>query len=128
MASSVSEWIGRSYIEVYCFDLDGFRAEFAHMFALREEDVQLVPSGKTLRQMLVQWLGGDRPALTDSLVYHMQRALGEAGAVWEPPEDSGLADKLGWSEGGKSPFYIAEDLFFAQFPQTVVCFVLGNNE
>ena len=128
MASSQSEWIGRSYMESYCFDADDWRAEFARTFALREEDVQLLPSDQTLRQLLVQWLGGAQPKLTDSLLYYMQRCLGEAQAVWVLPQDSRLASKLGWSEDGKSPFYIAEDLFFAQFPQTVVCFVMGNNE
>ena len=128
MASSLSEWIGRSYIEVYCFDPDDWRAAFAQHFALQTEDVQFEASEKTMRQMLVQWLGGAEPALTDSLMYHIHSQIGDPIAVWQTPQDSRLPGKLSWSQGGESPFYTAEDLFFVQFPQMVVCIMAGNNE
>ncbi|MBQ7541838.1 MAG: hypothetical protein IJT44_06055 [Clostridia bacterium] len=128
MASSCSEWVGRSYIEADCFAPGDFPQAFARQYALDEAQVRTAPTDKTLRQALVQWLGGRQPELTDSLLYYIRRELGEATAILELPQDSKLPDKLSWSDGGKSPFYTVEDLFFAQVPQATVCFMLGNNE
>ena len=128
MASACSEWIGCSEISADCYAPAAFAAVFAKDYGFRPEEIRLSPVGGTLRQSLVQWLGGKQPKLTDSLCWLITSRLGDPVQVYRLENEEQIVDRFGWGEGGKSRYYFMDDIFFAAFKEVTVCFFLGNNE
>lgn len=128
MASACSEWIGCSEISADCYEASRFAAAFAEDYGLAPEKVRLTPVPETLRQSLVQWLGGKQPKLTDSLCWLINTRLGDPRQVYRLENEGEIVASLGWGEDGKGPYYFMDDLFFVEFEEATVCFFLGNNE
>lgn len=126
MASSLSKNIGLSYVEVDCFDKDNYKKEFSKYYEIKEDDVKLVESNLTMKDVLLAWFGKEESNITDSLLYWIERDSGKSIKVYEYTNN--LHELLSRSDGGLSEFYFVEDIYFIEFDKVIMCFILGNNE
>jgi hypothetical protein len=126
MASSLSKNIGPSFVEVDCFDKNNFDEEFAKSYDIKKEDVKLRESKYTMKDILLSWFGKDETNITDSLLYWIEFDSGKAIKVYEYTNN--LDELLSRSEGGVSNFYFVEDIYFIEFDNVIMSFILGNNE
>ena len=127
LASLCSEWIGRSDAGVYVYAADEFPQRF-----LKEQRIKtplvLRESGETFRQTLVQWLGATDFRLCDRVVALFEYELGAAKRVLRAEDERTLLDALSASEGGFGAYFFTEDVFFVEFAEYTLAFVMGNNE
>lgn len=126
MASSISKNIGPSYVVVDCFDKDNYKKEFSKYYEIEEDDIKLVESNLTMKDILFAWFGKEEINITDSLLYWVERNSGKSIKVYECSNK--LHKLLSRSDGGVSEFYFVEDIYFIEFDEVIMCFMLGNNE
>ena len=125
-ASSVSVWMGPSYVVAEVFENDGFLAEFYGYYRL-DPDV-LLDTVTSFETLLKQWFGDEEKPdkkTVSALLYHMEKCFGKAEKVYSVKEDS--LPKLE-KKNSPVPFTFVEDMAVVRFEKYTVCFVLGNNE
>ena len=125
-ASSVSVWMGPSYVVAEVFENDGFLAEFYGYYRL-DPDV-LLDTVTSFETLLKQWFGDEEKSdkkTVSALLYHMEKCFGKAEKVYSVKEDS--LPKLE-KKNSPVPFTFVEDMAVVRFEKYTVCFVLGNNE
>ena len=128
LASSCSEWVGRSEISAECFTLPDAGKKFAEVFGFSPETIELLAEPLSLQQALAQWIGEKDEKLNGSLCWLIRHKLGKEEQILRLRDEDALIPKLGWGEDGAGPYYFMEDLFFARFEKALVCFYMGNNE
>lgn len=126
LASSMSTWIGPSYIEVECYEKENALSNLVKDYHLPKEEYKMEEINENLKDLLKDLLG-DNPKLLESVYYWITLHIGEAVKI-KTPKERKIIDKLGNSEGGNSPFYIVDDLYLIEFQEYVVFFIIGNNE
>ncbi len=125
-ASSVSVWMGPSYVVAEVFENDGFFAEFYGYYRL-DPDV-LLDTVTSFETLLKQWFGDEEKPdkkTVSALLYHMEKCFGKAEKVYSVKED--FLPKLE-KKNSPVPFTFVEDMAVVRFEKYTVCFVLGNNE
>ncbi len=125
-ASSVSVWMGPSYVVAEVFENDGFLSEFYGYYRL-DPDV-LLDTVTSFETLLKQWFGDEEKPdkkTVSALLYHMEKCFGKAEKVYSVKEDS--LSKLE-KKNSPVPFTFVEDMAVVRFEKYTVCFVLGNNE
>ena len=125
-ASSVSVWMGPSYVVAEVFENDGFFAEFYGYYRL-DPDV-LLDTVTSFETLLKQWFGDEEKPdkkTVSALLYHMEKCFGKAEKVYSVKEDS--LPKLE-KKNSPVPFTFVEDMAVVRFEKYTVCYVLGNNE
>ena len=128
LASACSEWIGRSTVSVAVYAREACLERFLKDFRIRKP-VTLVESRETFRQTLVQWLGATPYRLCDHVVGIFEYELGRAQRVLRAADEKALTDELSACEhGGFGAYYFTEDVFFVEFEERIVVFLMGNNE
>ncbi|MEE3342723.1 MAG: hypothetical protein VZS44_01375 [Bacilli bacterium] len=127
LASSISSYIGPSFIEVDCMYKKDYKKSFANKYKIKEELIELEETNKTLEQILASWLGTDEKKLLESLLYWINLEIGNPIKVYTIKNNK-LLDSLGRCDGGISMFYLMDDMFFVEFKKYMVCFTMGNNE
>ena len=125
MASACSKGIGPSFIEVDCFKKKNYKKEFYKLYEIKDDVIDLEISDYSLEDILLSWLKDKELVL--NLLYLMEFKIGEPLAVYTN-KDSKILDLISRESGGVSMFYMAEDIYFVEFKNYMVCFTLGNNE
>ncbi len=123
MASSLSTWMGPSYLEVDCFKKENWQQDFTKHYNLKQKDLKLTKTTKNLKEMLHEFF--IEKDILDSLEYWITTELEEPINIYESPE---IIDDLSFSAGANSTFYIVEDIYFVEFKDIIACFIMGNNE
>ena len=126
MASSLSTYIGPSWIDASCFEKKNSFEEFKKYYKL-DIDISINKTNRDFDIALKAWLGEDKK-LIESLEYWINLELGEVVEIYEVTNYKEVCSMLSWSEGGVSPFYFVEDLYFIEFRDYMICFIMGNNE
>ncbi len=103
LASSLSKNIGPSFVVTRYY---------------KKNELKIKKSNKTLKDYLKAWFQDSK--IEESLYYWITLKVGEPIQVYTVEEDSFPKDEI--------PFYFLEDLFFVEFKDLTVCFLLGNNE
>ena len=127
LASACSEWIGYSSITVCVYAPEEFPERFRKEYRIRKP-VAPVESSETFKQTLVQWLGATSYRLCDHVVGIFEYELGKAKRVLRAADEKSLIDDLSGSERGFGAYYFTEDVFFVEFPEHTIVFIMGNNE
>ena len=125
-ASSVSVWMGPSYVCAKVFENGGFFKDFYEYYRL-DPDV-LSETSQSLDGFLKLWYGDEENSdkkITRSLCYHMEKHLGKAEKVYFAKEN--FLSKLE-KKNSPVPFTSVEDMAAVRFEKYTVCFVMGNNE
>ena len=128
MASAVSVRCGPSEMRADCFSPKSFPALFCASYRIPKKLLQLRESEQSLEQLLENWLGTEPKNVTESLCYFLHRRFGDCVRCFETENAGKLLDALSASDGGRGPFYTMDDLFFAEFSDVAVCFMLGDYE
>lgn len=128
LASLCSEWVGRSTVSVGVYPPEDYWERFQKDYRIRKP-VTLVESSETFKQTLVQWLGATPYHLCDHVVGIIEYELGKAKRVLRASDEETLNDELSACEhGGFGAYYFTEDVFFVEFEEYALVFLMGNNE
>ncbi len=126
LASSLSTWIGPSYIEVECYEKEQALSNLIKDYHLPKEEYKMEEVKESFKDLLKELLGDDKK-LIESIDYWINFNIGEPIKI-KTPTNRQIIDKLGRSEGGNSPFYIVDNLYWIEFQEYILFFIIGNNE
>ena len=126
LASSLSTWIGPSYIEVECYQKEQALSNLIKEYHLPKEEYEMIEVNIAFKELLKELLG-DEERLLESINYWISFYMGESIKI-RRPKNRKLIDRLGRSEGGNSPFYIVDDVYEIEFQEYMAFFIIGNNE
>ena len=124
MASSCDEYVGPSYIRLFSFNSSDYINQFKKTFKIDFDDNLLFESDETIEDVFIELLGKNN--IYDCFMYHFSKIVPE-GQIIRFDEEYKIFDMLGGTKG-LSGFYFVEDLAFIKFEDTVLCFIMGNNE
>ena len=117
--------LGPSYMDTVCMDVDNYINEFAKDYEISSEKIQLEEMNTTLEELFSSVLNIDEKAVKN-LVYWITKKCGSCKKIYTS-ENEELFNSLD-GEKGLSPFFFLEEIYFAEFEDTVICFMIGNNE
>ena len=106
MASSCSKKIGLSYAEADCFEVNDYKKEFARLYKIDENDLDLDELNISFEQLLKIVFGEDKD-LIDGLVHWIGFVAGDVKKVLTVKEGCSCFDTI----SDNSSFYYLEDLF-----------------
>ena len=125
MASGISKSMGPSSISAFCFSKRNFMKRFKKFFEI-DGDFELVDSNDSFDVILYDWFKND--SVVSELLYLIFNELGDIERFLTSSDNCYLYDVLSSESGGLSGFYFVEEVFFAEFHDYIVCFIVGNNE
>ena len=123
LASSLSKKIGRSYINVNCYEKDKFLDEFSKRYRLKKERIVLEESNDSLNDFLKSCF---EDWMLESLNYYFNKDLGNEVKTYYGSKD--LISLMEGCNRGLCGFYFLDDLFFVEYDKYMICLLLGNNE
>ena len=126
MASSYSKYMGPSYMTAICFDLKNPLEDFKRFYDIKE-DIKVNKVETSYHELLITLLGNDKD-LIDTVEHWTRVRIGEVQEIYTIEENSNLLNLLSGSDGGLSPFYIVDDIYFVKFNKMFVVFMIGNDE
>ena len=126
MASSYSKHMGPSYMTALCFDLKSPLEDFKRFYDIKE-DIKVNKVETSYHELLITLLGNDKN-LIDTVEHWTRVRIGEVQEIYTIEENSNLLNLLSGSDGGLSPFYIVDDIYFVKFNKMFVVFMIGNDE
>lgn len=121
MSSSLSTYIGPSYIKVHCYEKNSFKEEFKKNYKLKEE-VELIETNQSLETTLLDWFGDDKKMI-ESITYWFNLTYPGDKKVYYVSDD--LKNTL---DNKRRDFYCLDDLFIVECKNKEFVFLLGNNE
>ena len=127
MASSVSTWMGVSFMDAICFNKENYLDDFSKFHNIKKEDIKIHETNISFEEFIKNNFGENKK-LIDGLSYWIKRKAGDFIKVYEQDDDSNLNDLLEKSEYGKTPMFFIEDVVFIEFENMVISFITGNNE
>ena len=125
-ASSYSKYMGPSYMTALCFDLKSPLEDFKRFYNIKE-DIKVNKVETSYHDLLITLLGNDKD-LIDTVEHWTRVRIGEVEEIYTVEENSNLLNLLSGSDGGLSPFYMLEDIYFIKFNKMFVIYMIGNDE
>ena len=110
MASSLSDYIGPSYIKVNCYEKKKFKKEFSEIYKINKEEINLIECFQDKK-------------MVDSITYWFNVTIRGDKKVYLAEEK--LVNIL---DSKRNDFYSLDDLFFVECKKYMFVFLLGNNE
>lgn len=123
MASSCSDWIGVSYMDAMCFDVNNFKESFCSFYKVKE--IKYEESTLSLKELFIN-IFGDNKSLIEGLCHWLRLEAGECKKVYTMPND--FCEFLDSKRNDRFPFFMLENMFVAEFEKMMICFVIGNDE
>ncbi len=120
MASSLSDYIGPSYIKVDCYLKEEFKEEFCNNYNIKGLDIK--KSNKTIETALLDWFGTDEKII-ESILYWLNINNIKIKTIYYFSED--LLNNL---NNQQQDFYFLEDIIIAEISEYIIILLLGNNE
>ena len=127
MASSLSDWMGVSYMDAICFNKDSYLEDFSKLHNINKEDIKIHESIISLEEFIKNNFGNNKK-LIDGLSYWITRKAGDFIKVYEQSSNSKLNELIEKSQYGKTPFFFIENIIFIEFDNMIISFITGNNE
>ncbi len=127
MASSISKYMGCSYMDATCFKKKDFINNFSKFYKINEKEIKIHESSISLEKFIENFFGKDKE-LIDGLSYWITLKAGKLVKIYEQDDDCKLNDLLSNSGYGKAPFYFVEDVTIIEFEKMIIAFITGNNE
>ena len=109
-----------------CFDLKNPLEDFKRFYNIKE-DIKVNKVETSYHDLLITLLGNDKD-LIDTVEHWTRVRIGEVQEIYTIEDDSNLLNLLSGSDGGLSPFYIVDDIYFVKFNKMFVVFMIGNDE
>ena len=92
-----------------------------------KEEINIEKIKTTYHDLLITLLGNDKD-LIDTVEHWTRVRIGEVEEIYTVEENSNLLNLLSGSDGGFSPFYMLEDIYFIKFNKMFVIYMIGNDE
>ena len=127
MASSISTWMGPSFMDAICFKKETYLEDFSNFHKIKIEEIKIHEINISLEEFIKNNFGNDKK-LIEGLSYWIPRQAGEFIKIYEQDENSRLNELLEKSKYGKTPFFFIEDVVFIEFEDMTIAFITGNNE
>lgn len=127
MASSVSNWMGVSYMDAICFKKDNYLEDFSSFHKIKKEEIKIHETNLSLEDFIKNSFGDDKK-LIEGLSYWITRQAGDFVKVYEQDDDSKLNELLEESKYGKTPFFFIDNVVFIELEKMTIAFITGNNE
>lgn len=133
MFSSFATATGKSMIAVEAYGKKNYLTEFVTRYGVSAEKLALVPTEKTLGEVMTRWFCGDGKGsgkdrlLARCFIWQLRRGFGEPKAVFVLGEDRSVLQELCSAEEGL-PRYAVDDLLFAVYQEGTLCFLRGRGE
>ena len=121
MASSLSDYIGPSYIKVNCYEKKNFKKEFSEIYKINKEELNLIETENSIETTLLDWFQDKK--MVDSITYWFNVTIRGDKKVYLA-EDK-LVNIL---DSKRNDFYSLDNLFFVECKKYMFVFLLGNNE
>ena len=121
MASSVSTYIGPSYVVTECYEKDDYEEEFKYVHGLKT-NLKLELVNETFKEVLASLFGEDKKII-DGLLYLFSRYSDNFNKIYTI-NDKTILEKI----EKKVMFYFLEDIYFIEGDNIVFCLIMGNNE
>ena len=120
MASSLSDYIGPSYIKVDCYLKEEFKEEFCNNYNIKGLDIK--KSNKKIENAILDWFGTDEKII-ESILYWLNINNIKIKTIYYFSED--LLNNL---NNQQQDFYFLEDIIIAEISEYIIILLLGNNE
>lgn len=127
MASSVSEWMGVSFMDAICFKKESYLDDFAYLHNIKKEEIKIYEINISLEDFIKNNFGEDKK-LVEGLSYWIKRKAGDFKRIYVQDDDSKLNELLEKSDYAKTPMFFIEDVVFIEFENMIISFITGNNE
>lgn len=127
MASSVSKYMGCSFMDATCFKKKDFLNSFSYFYNIDKKDIKIHETSITLEEFIKNYFG-DNKELIDGLSFWISLKTGDLIHIYELDDDCKLCDLLSNSGYGKTPFYCVDDVIIIEFKKMTIAFIVGNNE
>jgi len=130
-AAIASDNLTFSGINTFCFDKDSFTEDYARLrreCGAGDSNVELITGDLTPEQELSDLLDSEDRSFSSNIMWSLSRAAGRPERVLrfeDEPEEKEAASGYSYGWGG---FYFVEDMFFIEFEEYVILFVVGNDE
>ena len=118
-----SKSISYSYLRIFAFDRDDFEESFKEFFELDIDEIKLTESEESFEEIFGTFL---EKRNARRIVKGIRDICGMEKNVYY--DDCDLYELLEGASGGLSGFYFIEEIFFAEYDDSMVCYILGNNE
>ncbi len=127
MASSISDYMGCSFMDAICFKNNNYLNNFSKFHNIKKDDIKIHEVSISLEKFIENFFGNNKK-LVDGLSYWITLKTGNLVKIYEQDDDCKLNDLLSNSRYGKTPFYFVEDVIFIEFEKMTIAFITGNNE
>lgn len=126
LASSMSEWMGPSFCDAYCYLPEEFETEFIRDMKMKKMPVyEECPDSD--REIFAQLFGREEKQLLDSLQYWLGFELGTFEKAYRIIDEEKL---LGNMDGNRNNtrFFFLETVRILKYRKVILVLVCGNNE
>ena len=123
ISSSISKNIGLSYIDVEVYDKETFNKSFCKYHKIKE--IKLENLNISLKEALKEWFFKEEKII-ESILYWIYYNIGKEKTIYTT--NNKIIEKLSTSNNGISKFYTVEDIYFIEYAEEIIVFILGNNE
>ena len=130
-ASIASVNMGYSGINTFCFEKDSYAEDLAAIrreCGCKDKVIELYTSDLSPKEEMAQLLDNEKQAISRDIMWALSRAVGDALRVLRFEDESDEKEIASGYETGWGGFYFVEDLFFIEFEDYMVLFVIGNDE
>ena len=127
MASSLSDEIGKSFVEADCFSLKDYKKAISKYYEIPSNLVDLVDCELSLNTLFTE-IFGNNERLVEGIIYWIRHYRGKEMSICKFTDNGKVCDMLSGCNGGVSSFYIVKDIYCVKFYDKIVCFVIGSNE
>lgn len=118
--------IGCSFMKADCYKLDNYIDAFSKDYRISKDIIILKEEKDDIDNFFKEVLNLDKKQ-TETLTYWLQREAGICNKIYIA-DNNELYDKLSGYNKGISGFYFVEDVYFIEFENMAVVFIIGNNE
>lgn len=126
MASSVSEWIGPSFVDAYCYLPEEFEAEF-----IQDMNMKKMPAYEECsdsdRETFAQLFGEEEKKLLDGLQYWLEFELGRFEKAYRIIDEEKLLNQMDGNRNN-TRFFFLETIRILKYREVILVLVCGNNE
>ena len=126
LTTSLSKKINPSFINVTCFKKNKFKENFSKYYKIPINKIKLNKSNKNIDKLLKSWLGNNK--VVTNLIDIINKELDIPINTYIPTKDSKLDSLLSGYNRGLSGMYFVEEIYFIEYNNYMICYILGNNE
>lgn len=125
LASSVSDWMGPSFCDAYCYAPETFEKKVVQDLKLKTM-FHYEDSSQTEREVFAELFGDDRKLL-EGMEYWIMMKIGDFQKVCTIKDEHQICDRM-FRKYNNTRFYTVETIRMLVYEKAILIMVCGNNE